>query len=281
MEQQTAGTTTVTPETTTTATPTPAVSTPEPASSDKAGFDVASLLSEEETTTALEEKPVEAKPAEVKPVETKPVETKVEAPKTVETKPTETKQVEAPPVQQTEEKPLDLKALRADTLSKLEKAAGVFTEEEVELLRSEPEKILPKIAARIQLQTYEAVTQAIIQQLPAFLGSFNDRMTASKQAETAFTTRWPMLADPKFQGDIIQAAQIHKQINPTASLEQRIEDVGATLIAKHKLFEALAPKAPATLAPATLPPVAPSRPGTVISDTRSPTSPFADLLTED
>lgn len=245
------------------------------------GFDVNALLAsgddapaetvkEEAKEPVKDAAPVEKKeeaPIESKPVEAKPVEEVKPLPEA--TKP------EAP-----EPEKIDLAALRKSTLEQLEKAAEITDTDMIELLRTEPEKALPRLVAKAKLETYEAVTSAIIQQLPGFISAFNARMAASDSVQERFLSRWPQLKDPKFESDIVNAAKLHTQLNPTASLEQRIEDIGAMLVVRHKLFAPVEePKAPLAAAPsATTKPVAPTRPGAVLSDTRAPASPFAELL---
>jgi hypothetical protein len=148
---------------------------------------------------------------------------------------------------------------------------------------TEPETVLPQILANLHVTVLDAAVQGVMQQLPrAVQGVLESKQTvdAGKQA---FFDKWPQLA--AHEADVLRFGQVYRQLNPEASTEQFIEEVGAqVMVVKRIPFDAVA--APAKSAGAgsvpTAPP-APAVPGTGTNRVAKPveTNEFALLAIDE
>jgi hypothetical protein len=123
-----------------------------------------------------------------------------------------------------------------------------LTKEESDLLDTDVNSAISKIMARTY---YEATTSAlnlidrlVKQELPSLIdGHTQSTMTYSK-AEDGFWREWPNL-DPKADGPAVnQAANLYRQMNPQAPLEDAIKYVGtmvSALTGKPKVAPAAQP----------------------------------------
>lgn len=137
-----------------------------------------------------------------------------------------------------------------------------FTPEQEAQLQTEPEKVLPQIAARLQVETFEAVFQTIMAQLPTVLSSFRQQETASARYNDAFYGRWPALRDARFNQRLTEVATAYRQSNPRATPEQAIEAIGAMV----HVMEGIPVGTPAPAAP----PAAVAAPPPLASSMRPP-----------
>ncbi len=104
-----------------------------------------------------------------------------------------------------------------------------FGEEDAATLISDPEKILPKLAARVQVNTIAQMATVLQQQLPNVIASQVRTVIQSNNARNDFYDQYPAFRG-KDEGVIIQAMQMAKQAMPTASREQVIQ-AGASVAA--------------------------------------------------
>lgn len=102
-----------------------------------------------------------------------------------------------------------------------------FTPEQEAQLQTEPEKVLPVIAARLQVETFEAVLQTVMAQIPTVLATHRQQEDRATQYNNAFYGRWPALRDAKYNPRLTEVAQAYRQANPRATPEQAIESIGA------------------------------------------------------
>jgi hypothetical protein len=116
----------------------------------------------------------------------------------------------------------------------------VFTDEEREALREEPEKVLPSLAARLQVETYEMVLAALHSVLPTLIGQAIQGHQVAQTTHSKFLERWPELKDPRYEPVIREVAAQYRKAFPNATPEDAIEDIGR--IAMRKL--GIKPKSP-------------------------------------
>ncbi len=198
------------------------------------------------TGTTVEEEPVTPI---VEEVQSPPVE---EQPQPVEQPPRE-EPVEAvkPPT------PEESAAKRQQLVGNLAKEVYKLSDEDVELAISEPDKVLPQLAAKVHVEVLDAAVQGIMAHLPELVRGVISQTSAEREREGAFFDRWPSLKEHKTK--VAQVANIFRQSNPGATLDQAIEEVGTlvSVMMKVPMEGVEAPKSADVAAP----PPPPAMPG--------------------
>jgi len=151
----------------------------------------------------------------------------------------------------------DLQESRKQAMAELERRYAL-TEEDANAIISEPEKVLPRFFSRLYVDIFENVVNSLYSQMPQMVSSVNERTAAQTKDETDFYDAWPALKDPKYGDFILRAGQMYRQLNPAASKEQFIQEVGAQAMFALRLPTESAP--PAQEPPAA-PPYTPPRSG--------------------
>jgi hypothetical protein len=208
----------------------------------------------------------DAKP-EVKPAETNPAETSTTA------KPTA-----APPVNLLEEVAKNRDAI----ISHLAESRFKLSKEESDLLDTDANAAIQKIAARTY---YEATTSTlnlmdkfVREQLPQLIEQHTQTTQVYKSTEDDFYKEWPNLDRAADEKTVNQYANIYRQANPSATKADAIRAVGtivSSILNKPKVAAAAVPAAkpngPRPFTPA-------SGAARVVSQTPVPAaSPFAGL----
>jgi len=189
--------------------------------------EVADVLEVEQQALAPEEPPAEA-PQEEAPAEAEaPVQQEEPAPAQQE--------AQAPPALT----PEALAKARNDAIQRIAQRF-TFTDEERESLREEPDKVLPSLAARLQVETYEMVLAALHSVLPTLIGQAIQGHQVAQTTHSKFLERWPELKDPRYEPVIREVAAQYRKAFPNATPEDAIEDIGR--IAMRKL--GIKPKSP-------------------------------------
>lgn len=142
-------------------------------------------------------------------------------------------------------------ASRQAALADLEQTYAI-PETDVELLQTEPEKVLPRMAAELELRVMERVMQLAESQLPSMVSRVTEQKTESQKREEVFYNEWPQLREHGAQ--VAQIAQMWRQMNPQADTRKAVQEIGRIASAALGL-QGAAPAEPAP-APAPLPPVA-------------------------
>jgi hypothetical protein len=189
--------------------------------------EVADVLEVEQQALAPEEPPAEA-PQEEAPAE-------AEAPAQQEEPAPAPQEAKAPPALT----PEALAKARNDAIQRIAQRF-TFTDEERESLREEPEKVLPSLAARLQVETYEMVLAALHSVLPTLIGQAIQGHQVAQTTHSKFLERWPELKDPRYEPVIREVAAQYRKAFPDATPEDAIEDIGR--IAMRKL--GIKPKSP-------------------------------------
>ena len=189
--------------------------------------EVADVLEVEQQALAPEEPPQEA-PQEEAPAE-------AEAPAQQEEPAPAPQEAQAPPALT----PEALAKARNDAIQRIAQRF-TFTDEERESLREEPDKVLPSLAARLQVETYEMVLAALHSVLPTLIGQAIQGHQVAQTTHSKFLERWPELKDPRYEPVIREVAAQYRKAFPNATPEDAIEDIGR--IAMRKL--GIKPKSP-------------------------------------
>lgn len=239
---------------------------------------------EEEAPATTVEAAQETPPA---PPETV-VETKAETP--AETK--EEEKLDIPPVT---EKP----EIKVDDFAKLQEnfiaeAAKQYelTDEQVGQYLTEPNKVLPQLAARVQetvtRQVLNSVAQMFQQHIPQFVEHQLSMRESVTKAEDIFFSQWQELKPHKDR--VMQIASVYRQLNPNVDAKKFMQDVGMQAwMAVGLPVAGLAGKLQAPAAPAATPaPVAKAPVGLVPANPNGrapavqnqPSNPWAELAQE-
>lgn len=223
------------------------------------------MQDEDESSVAVVEKPAAEKPAVVVPAtEAKPavVEAKpavVVPDGSVEVKPAvvaaEVKPAEAKPAPVVEKTPEQIAADKVE-YEKQQKTVFEGLVKSYELpedmalkLSTEPENVLPYLAARVHQNLAAQLSLAMERFVPQFFQSYQQSSTLESAARTAFETRWPELKG--MDKEILETGALFRRLNPTAPAAEAIERIG-TIVMQAKGLQVKAPAAgvAAVLAPA-------------------------------
>ena len=219
----------------------------------------------------VEETPVTPTP---KPVDPEP---KVEVEATKETR-TEPEVVEEQPTQPKGPTEEEVKAAQEALEKQLVENTYALSEEESDQMLLEPGKVLPKLAAKLHMTVMESLGPAMVAQIPRIVQAQlkqNETVSAQKQR---FYAAWPKLVG--HEQEVAQVAQIYGQLNPTATPEKTIEDIG-----KHVMYSLGLPVGTPEPAPAPKPKSTgagrPANPGGgKVPKTPTPKNPFELLADE-
>ena len=143
--------------------------------------------------------------------------------------------------------------VRSRRLSDLERAYAFNSDEAVELV-SAPEKILPKLAARLHMDIMEQAVRSIAAVMPQVVAQQMQSVEEGRNAQTEFFKRWPDLNKAEYQEQLGRIASLYRRANPTAPVDQMIQEVGAAASVALRVI----PGQPA--AANVPPPTAPARP---------------------
>ena len=186
----------------------------------------------QETTAAEEsdatETPEESKPAEAEAAAPEVVEeVEVEAAKVEE----QTPEVKTPEKQSEQITPEQRAEFRQTWVKELsEEFTSGLSEDDIVQLSIEPEKVLPRIGAEIVAKTVDItskmIQQAMQQQIPQMLMRHQTEQKQSSEGAEQFFTSWGELNKPEYQETLNAIGQQYRQMNPEASAEKFIEDVG-------------------------------------------------------
>lgn len=159
--------------------------------------------------------------------------------------------------------PVDYATWRQEQLTKLEDVYKLSDDVAAQLI-SEPEVVLPKMAAHLHMAVTEAVLQSVNNALPQVIQSIQQSRTVETEAEKLFHGVNPDLADPKYREGILQVGTMYRKMNPKATPEEAARVIGNMVRTAYGLQAPAAVPNPPAAAPAPAPtpaPFVPSRGG--------------------
>ena len=231
--------------------------------------------------------PAPERPAE-KPAEPPPPAKPVEQPPAVQPPPVTQTPAEVPPPQAPavddsagSMTPEAYQGWRTGRLGELEKHYA-FDEESSAALLTEPENVLPKLAAQVHMEVLENAMRAMQAMVPVLIQQVRQHDEVQTAAKGLFARINPDLADPKYDDAIIQLGMTYRRMNQTAGPEEASRAIG-NLVRAAMGMQAPGP-APATqgqvVPPQTAAPFVPARGGG--GGQRAPVSsnPFEALANE-
>lgn len=160
-----------------------------------------------------------------------------------------------------------------------------MTEEEASAVLTEPEKVLPMLAAKAHVTIVRNVMASLAQVIPGVVAGVTEARKQSNDVLDKFFAEHPALDREKDYQTVLQFAQLYRQQNPNADFETMSKTVG-TMAMVHLGRSPSAAPAAAPAAPAAAAPVAtysPAGRATPVSPTPAPSSPWegiAELLEE-
>lgn len=174
----------------------------------------------EEPDSAPAEKPA---PAEPDPL---PSSTPVEAPAApAAPAPMPTPEAPTPPPSIPSTAPFDAAAWESEQVSKLETMYAV-SGDDAEKLQTEPELVLPKMAARMHLDITKSLLTAVQSMIPEILTHQQSAQAADQEARTEFYSANPDLNDPKYEQAVLQVAKMYRAANPSAPRAEAVKTIG-------------------------------------------------------
>lgn len=151
-----------------------------------------------------------------------------------------------------------ISASRDQTIQAVASQAYQLSQQELEAVATEPEKILPVLMAKVHVNAVQGVLRHVSQQMPGMVTALMQAQQANRDREEQFFKQWPQLDKTKHMQDIIRAGQVFRQMNPTATHEDFIKHVGAHVVLQHGLHQrpqaAQPPQQVAQPRPAPVPP---------------------------
>lgn len=147
-------------------------------------------------------------------------------------------------------------------------AANEFklSEADVEALETDAPAHIPKIMARLYMKTQINMMQQLARIVPEMYQRFTAVTARNEKNEGKFYTRWPSINREQHGDTVKRLANTYRQMNPAATLEQMIEDLGPIVMMTAKIPLNAPPAANGSGIPAVAPP------------TRTPPSPFKPAI---
>ena len=132
-----------------------------------------------------------------------------------------------PSAPQVEPSPLpDYAAWRSQREADLAAQTYSITDEDASKLLTEPETVLPRMAARMHMEVMESTVRVMQTMLPRLMQSVQQTEQREISAKSFFQTANPDLADPRLEPAIMEMGQVYRRLNPTASPEQAAQAIG-------------------------------------------------------
>lgn len=119
----------------------------------------------------------------------------------------------------------DYAAWRQNNMTALEREYGL-SEDDANTMLTEPEKVLPKLAATLHMNITEHVMRSVAAMVPNMIGQVQESSQRENQAKSEFYKVNDDLADPKFTDAILQMGAMYRQVNGSAPPQEAILAIG-------------------------------------------------------
>lgn len=249
--------------------------------------DLHESLFEDETEgdEAVVDEPEAAEPATVEPAPTPAPPTPPAAPEPSQQTPSTPEATEpvAPQAPLTAFDPAEYQAWRSNRLTELE-TMYAFQPEEATALLTEPEVVLPKLAAKVHMEVLENAMRAMQHMVPVMMEQVQQHSRVNDSARALFVSVNPDLADPRMEPAIMQLGAVYRKVNPTASAQDASVAIGNLVRAALGMT---APQVGGTPPPVSQPnrqpgvvPFTPARGSGGASSPAAPSNPFEAMARE-
>lgn len=135
-------------------------------------------------------------------------------------------EVEQPKPETAEEYQARMQQVRTDAMSHLEKQFALSEDEATQMMTA-PQEVVPKLLAKVFMNVYDAVTHGMVQNLPNIIRNVQQQEVAIEDSRKTFYGAWPKLDPVKHGPTVARIAAVYGQLNPNATPEEIIRDVGA------------------------------------------------------
>ena len=162
--------------------------------------------------------------------------------------------------------------MKQEILAKLA-AQYKLSDELAQAMLTEPELVLPKVAAQLHLEVARNVLQSVKNELPQMVQGLQQHQEAEHMAEQIFFKENPDLQDAKFRAGILGMGQVYRQLNPKADSAEASKAIGQMVRTAFGL------KGPEKAPPET--PFTPARGGGGASSPKASASIWDEFLTEE
>lgn len=132
---------------------------------------------------------------------------------------------------------------RASEVERLSTKVYAFDEETAARLQTEPELVLPKLAAELELNAVQRAMEAVQHMLPQFLKPVLQSQDVEKRADDFFFGKNPDLK--KYRKQVLEAGVMFRKLNPKATPEEAAEQIGNIVRTTLKIKAPAAGTAPA------------------------------------
>jgi hypothetical protein len=101
-----------------------------------------------------------------------------------------------------------------------------FDDETSAKLLTEPEVVLPQLAAKLHMEVVEHAVRSVMAAMPQWLEQSNTARTRESSAEQLFYGANPDLKDPAYTTAVFQMGQAYRAMNPSAPAEEAVRVIG-------------------------------------------------------
>lgn len=113
--------------------------------------------------------------------------------------------------------------------------ATLMDEETANELRADPEKVMPKLLAKVHANAVEQSIKIVVQSLPDQIARVTQLQAEAVKAEQEFYSAWPELKKADLNKTVMSSLQAYRNANPKASREEVIKQGGLLAIMTAKL----------------------------------------------
>lgn len=157
--------------------------------------------------------------------------------------------------------PAEYQTWRATKVTELEQMYALDAAS-ADAMLTEPELVLPKLAARVHMEVMESSMRAMQAMMPVMMQQVQQHTEVEGKAKNLFSSINPDLVQAQYMPAIMQLGKVYREVNPSAGPEEAARAIGALVRSALNI----------TAAPAGTPPiaaqVAPPRASTFHSRTR-------------
>lgn len=121
--------------------------------------------------------------------------------------------------------PDEYNSWRATRLTQLEQVYAL-DEEAANAMLTEPELVLPKLAAKVHMEVLENSMRAMQAMVPVMLQQVQYHTEIEGRAKNLFTSVNPDLADPRYEPAIMQLGSVYRNVNKDAPPEVAAAAIG-------------------------------------------------------
>lgn len=160
-----------------------------------------------------------------------------------------------------------------------------LSQEDTDAFISEPDKVVPRLVAGLYLDIYDNVMRSMQAYMPQMVQQITAREAHQRQGEDDFFTAWPKLKEHRER--VAEVGRQYRQLNPTATKEQFIQDVGLHVMIERRIplegigEQAAPPPPPPSATPQNPPHVPPRGPAApAVPPTQQSKGMFGELVEE-